>query len=629
MLKENMTESKLVFRHPTPDDGERVWQLVRDCKPLDLNSTYCYLLLCSHFSDTCVVAESGDNIIGFIGAYLPPGKVGVLFVWQVAVKPAARVQGLASRMLTEILDRDICGGVNFIETTVSPSNEPSRSLFHSVAHRLDTELQEAEGFNTGLFPGEDHESEPLFRIGPFRRKPRESAACHDSISNITVIPALGKTLADTRQLEGRAMRIFQEIESEVRGYIRAFPAVFDTAKGSLLFDERGDCYIDFFAGAGTLNYGHNHPAISSALIEYLQNNRIVHSLDKATVAKRSFLTKFRDTILAPRNLQYKVQFPGPTGTNAVETALKLARLVKKRSNIIAFTNGYHGLTMGSLAVTGNAFYRDESYGVRHNTDFLPFDGYFGPQVNTIEFLRRLLEDQSSGIDLPAAVIVETVQGEGGVHVASDEWLRGLEQICQAFDILLIVDDIQMGNGRTGTFFSFERAGIEPDMVTISKSIGGGLPLSLLLMQPKLDQWEPGEHTGTFRGNNLAFVAATQGLTFWENNELAESVRHKGEIMAVELESMVEAYPEAKMQLRGVGMVWGLEFADTHFASELSAVAFKNGVMIETAGAKSHVLKFLPPLVIEEHLLRKGLAIIDQSISELLGRKKNAQMMASA
>lgn len=288
------------------------------------------------------------------------------------------------------------------------------------------------------------------------------------------------------------MRIFEEMESEVRGYVRAFPAIFDTAKGAFLYDEHGNEYIDFFAGAGTLNYGHNNPLISSALIDYLQRDGIVHALDKATVAKKSFLQKFRDTILSPRNLDYKVQFTGPTGTNAVETALKLARMVKRRSNIIAFTNGYHGLTMGALAVTGNDFYRDESYGARNNADSVPFDGYLGEGVNTIDYLRKIIGDSSSGVDLPAAIIVETVQGEGGINVASFEWLKELEHLCHEFDILLIIDDIQMGNGRTGTFFSFERAGIKPDMVTVSKSIGGGLPMALLLMRPELDQWQPGE-----------------------------------------------------------------------------------------------------------------------------------------
>ena len=419
------------------------------------------------------------------------------------------------------------------------------------------------------------------------------------------------------------MRIFEEMESEVRGYVRAFPVIFDVAKGAYLYDEQGRQYIDFFAGAGTLNYGHNNPLISNALIEYLQHDGIVHGLDKATVAKKQFLQKVRDTILAPRNLEYKVQFTGPTGTNAVETALKLARMVKRRSNVIAFTNGYHGLTMGSLAVTGNDFYRDESYGARNNADSVPFDGYFGPDVNTIDYLRRFLADSSSGIDLPAAIIVETVQGEGGINVASFAWLKQLEQLCHEFDILLIVDDIQMGNGRTGTFFSFEGAGIKPDLVTVSKSIGGGLPMALLLMRPELDQWKPGEHTGTFRGNNLAFVAATQALCYWDNDDFADSIRYKGAILEEELGRIVEKYaPRLDIELRGRGMVWGLDFKRTGFPGEVARAAFENGLVIELAGADDNVVKFLPALIIEEQALREGIAIIDQAIGELLAQKES-------
>ncbi len=420
------------------------------------------------------------------------------------------------------------------------------------------------------------------------------------------------------------MRIFEELESEVRGYVRAFPAVFDTAKGAFLYDEQGNEFIDFFAGAGTLNYGHNNPLISAALIEYLQRDRIVHALDKATVAKKHFLQKLRDTILAPRNLEYKVQFTGPTGTNAVETALKLARMVKRRSNVIAFTNGYHGLTMGALAVTGNDFYRDESYGARNNADSVPFDGYFGPDVNTIDYLRRFLEDASSGIDLPAAVIVETVQGEGGINVASNQWLQELEALCREFDILLIIDDIQMGNGRTGTFFSFEESGIKPDMVTVSKSIGGGLPMALLLMRPELDQWKPGEHTGTFRGNNLAFVAATQALSYWDNDDFADAIKYKGAIMQEELGRIKDKYTDRlDAELRGRGMVWGLDFQRTGFAGEVSQAAFDSNLVIELAGADDSVVKFLPALIIEEDTLRKGMSIIDRVIGELLEQKEVA------
>jgi diaminobutyrate-2-oxoglutarate transaminase len=278
--------------------------------------------------------------------------------------------------------------------------------------------------------------------------------------------------------------------------------------------------------------------------------------------------------------------------------------------------------MGALAVTGNDFYRDESYGARNNADSVPFDGYFGPDVNTIDYLRKFLEDSSSGIDLPAAIIVETVQGEGGINVASNKWLQELEALCHEFDILLIIDDIQMGNGRTGTFFSFEDSGIKPDMVTVSKSIGGGLPMALLLMRPELDQWKPGEHTGTFRGNNLAFIAATQALTYWDNDDFADSIRYKGAIMEQELGKIVTKYADSlDIELRGRGMVWGLDFKRTGFPGEVARAAFNNQLVIELAGADDNVVKFLPALIIDEETLREGLAIIDRVIGELLVQKE--------
>lgn len=425
------------------------------------------------------------------------------------------------------------------------------------------------------------------------------------------------------------MRIFEQLESEVRSYIRSFPVVFDVAEGSFLYDEQGQRYIDFFSGAGTLNYGHNNPLINNAIIDYLKRNGIVHGLDKATTAKKNFLQKFLDTILLPRNLSYKLQFTGPTGTNAVETALKLARMVKGRSNIIAFTNGFHGLTMGSLAVTGNNFYRDESFGIRTNVDHMPFDGYFGKDINTIDYVRKFLEDKSSGIDLPAAMILETIQAEGGVHVASPEWLRELEQLCREFDILLIVDDIQVGNGRTGTFFSFEEAGITPDIITLSKSIGGGLPLALMLMRPELDQWKPGEHTGTFRGNNLAFVAATEALSYWDDNNFADAVKYKSGIVEDALQAICNKYPDLRASCRGRGLIYGLEIPRTGFAAQLSKTAFENGLIIELSGAEDQVLKILPPLVIEEDTLQEGLTVIDRAIAELLERRENILHAESA
>ena len=419
------------------------------------------------------------------------------------------------------------------------------------------------------------------------------------------------------------MRIFENLESEVRGYIRSFPTIFASAKGAILKDEQDVEYIDFFAGAGTLNYGHNNEHIQEALIKYLQEDGIVHGLDMATTAKKEFLQTFQDVILKPRNLEYKVQFTGPTGTNAVETALKLARLVKGRSNVITFTNGYHGLSQGSLAVTGNNEYRDESYISRCNATFMPYDGYFG-DMNTLEYLRKFLEDGSSGVDLPAAIILETIQGEGGINVASKEWLQELEALCREYDILLIVDDIQVGNGRSGDFFSFEFAGINPDMVTLSKSIGGGLPMAVLLFKPDLDQWKPGEHTGTFRGNNLAFVASKVSLeNYWQNDDLSNAVAYKEKILKETLEKIAQKHSDLyEIEVRGRGLAYGFEVKnDKSIAGQISEYCFNEQLICETCGSDGQVVKFLPPLVIDEDLLVEGLKRFETAVDKLFKDKK--------
>ena len=412
--------------------------------------------------------------------------------------------------------------------------------------------------------------------------------------------------------------VFERCESEVRSYCRAFPAVFNRAQGPFLYDESGREYIDFFAGAGTLNYGHNHPRIKQAVMEYLQHDGVVHALDMWTVAKREFLETFEALILKPRNLDYKVQFTGPTGTNAVEAALKLARKVKQRSNVIAFTNGYHGLSAGALAITGNRHFRNEAFVNRLDVSFMPYDGYFGEDVNTLDYLRRFLLDNSSGVDVPAAIIIETIQAEGGVNVARLEWLRGLEKLCREFDILLIVDDIQVGNGRTGKFFSFEEAGIRPDLVTLSKALGGlGLPMSLVLIAPEIDVWKPAEHTGTFRGNNLAFVAATAALQFWRTGEFSAEVARKGRILEQLLSEIQARHPRQQLRVRGRGLIYGLQMPRPDLAKAVSREAFRQGIIIELAGPNDEVLKFLPPLVIEEAILRKGVSMLSQIVASVL------------
>jgi diaminobutyrate-2-oxoglutarate transaminase len=416
------------------------------------------------------------------------------------------------------------------------------------------------------------------------------------------------------------LEIFDRMESEVRGYVRSFPVIFNQAKGSVLTDESGKEYIDFFSGAGTLNYGHNNPILKKKLIEYLNTDGVVHGLDMATSAKKYFMETFERVLLIPRKMNYTLQFTGPTGTNAVEAALKLARQVKGRSNVVSFTHGFHGVSGGSLAVTANEKFRDAAGVSLHNTAFMPFDGYIGPDVDTIAYFERMLEDPSSGLDLPAAVIVETVQGEGGVNVASWRWIRELEKLCRKFDMLLIVDDIQVGCGRTGSFFSFEAAGIKPDIITLSKSLSGfGLPMSLVLMKPELDVWKPGQHSGTFRGNNLAFVTAAQALdSYWCDDRFQNETRRKERIVRDWLENIVHSFPEAGFSVRGRGLIQGLVCdANPELANKIAQQAFAHGLVIETSGAQDEVLKILPALTIEDAYLTQGLELIERSVAEVL------------
>jgi diaminobutyrate-2-oxoglutarate transaminase len=411
---------------------------------------------------------------------------------------------------------------------------------------------------------------------------------------------------------------FDELESEVRSYCRVFPTVFATASGATLRDEGGREYLDFFSGAGTLNYGHNPPFLKERVMEYLARDGVLHALDMATVAKRAFLERFAEVVLRPRGMEYRVQFPGPTGTNAVEAALKLARKVTGRRTVAFFANAYHGMTLGALAVTGNASKRRAAGVPLHDTVSLPYDGDLGPGRDSLDVFAAMLENPGCGVELPAAVIVETVQAEGGIKVASEGWLRRLEALCREHGVLLIVDDIQVGCGRTGPFFSFEAAGIRPDLVCLSKSISGiGLPMALVLIGPGLDQWSPGEHNGTFRGNNLAFVAATAVLDYWVSDGLTLEVERKAAHLSERLQAMANAHPAAGGRVRGRGLIQGIAFDDPGLAARVSRGAFARGVVVETAGPRDEVLKLLPPLTIADHQLDQGLDRIAEALADAL------------
>ena len=410
--------------------------------------------------------------------------------------------------------------------------------------------------------------------------------------------------------------IFEEHESQVRSYCRKYPVVFSKAKNAEMFDEDGNRYIDFLSVAGSMNYGHNNPYIKQAITDYLAEDNIINSLDMFTEAKRDFIDTFYERILSPRGLDYKIMCCGPTGTNAVEAALKLARKNTRRRNVIAFGGAFHGMTLGSLALTTDRVSREGAGVSLDDVTFAPYDGTDG--VNALSYLKWIIDDDHSGVDKPAAIVLETIQAEGGINIASDEWLRGIRKYCSENGILLIVDDIQVGIGRSGWFFSFERAGIVPDMVVLSKSVSGfGTPMSLLLIKPEYDIFRPAEHNGTFRGNNLAFVGGKAAAEYFTDNKLDEVSRKNGAIIEEAVSKICAKYEN--LSYRGIGMIWGIDFTKVNPALALECVhkAFDKKMILEVAGRKDAVLKIMPPLTIEEDLLREGLAIVEEVVESAM------------
>jgi len=415
---------------------------------------------------------------------------------------------------------------------------------------------------------------------------------------------------------------FERVESRVRSYSRSFPKVFDRALGSTIFDTNGKAYTDFLAGCSTLNYGHNDPDLKSALIEYISNDGIAHGLDMFTDAKEHFLSTFERLILRPRGMNHQLQFTGPTGANAVEAAMKLARKVTGRTNIISFTNGFHGVTMGALAATGNGKHRGGAAMPLSGVTRAAYDGYHGPDINTADLLERQLSDPSSGIDAPAAIIVETVQGEGGLNAASPEWLRQIQAIARKHGALFIIDDIQAGCGRTGGFFSFDGMDLSPDIVTMAKSLSGmGLPLAMTLIKPEHDIWKPAEHNGTFRGNNHAFVTAAAALEkFWSDDRFISDVNEKARYLGERLAAIAD---EHGLTTKGRGMMVGIDTGSGESAAAICKACFAKGLIIETSGSFDEVVKVLCPLTISIDQLTAGIDIMETAFDAVLGSHRAA------
>jgi diaminobutyrate-2-oxoglutarate transaminase len=403
---------------------------------------------------------------------------------------------------------------------------------------------------------------------------------------------------------------FERYESGVRSYCRTFPMLIDRAQGSYVYDTQGNRWLDFLCGASSLNYGHNPLGLKRALLDYIERDGVVNALDLHTQAKERFLREFNRVILQPRGLNYRVQFCGPTGANSIEASLKLAKKYTGRKSVISFSNSYHGMSAGAMSVSSSFRRRNEEYLSPTWVNFLPFEGFTGLD-NELELARTLLTRPGSGYGPPAAFILELVQGEGGVNVPSKRWVQEVYRLAKELKALFIVDDIQVGCGRTSRFFSFEHFDVVPDIVCLSKSISGyGFPMSILLLNPEIDVWAPGEHNGTFRGFAYSFVTATEALLqYWDQPEFTSSLEQSSKVLESHLDLLQALAPSKIERIQQLGLIAGIKLRSPETAQKVQRRSFDDGLLVELCGPDSGTLKLLPPLTASVGELSTGMKIL--------------------
>jgi len=411
---------------------------------------------------------------------------------------------------------------------------------------------------------------------------------------------------------------FDEFESNVRYYCRRWPTVFSSAQGATLVDEYGTQYVDFFAGAGALSYGHNNPLFVELAIAHLRSNKLLHSLDTFTVEKRAFLEAMEQHILRPRQLDMVVQTVGPTGATAVEAALQLAQRVTGKRGVVGFAGGYHGMSMRAASISESMAPREV---VAHVGDFvaLPFVEHVSDE--DIELLETTLRGTINGQGI-GAIIIEPTQGEGGCRPFDPAYLAAVRRVASANDVLVIADEIQAGVGRTGPFFSFEGSSLDPDIITVSKSISGlGLPMALNLVRRSLDAWSPGEFSGTFRGNNLAFAtSAAMMSTYWSDDAFQKNTERQGAIVRDTLTSLAETYGRGSFKVQANGMLAGLNTFDTATAEAISKAAFERHLVVEVCGRGDTIVKLLPTLIMNDDELHLGLERLSAAVDDVCRTK---------
>ncbi len=409
------------------------------------------------------------------------------------------------------------------------------------------------------------------------------------------------------------MTSFDELESNVRYYCRRWPAVFASSSGSTITDEDGVEYLDFFAGAGALSYGHNNPLLVEVAVEHLRSGRLLHSLDTFTPEKRHFLDTLQRTILAPRQLDMVVQTVGPTGATAVEAALQLAQRLTGHRAVLGFEGGYHGMSYRAASISASMAGRATS---AHLKDFVALPYVQHVTDADVELLETTLRTPVNGQPI-GVVIIEPTQGEGGARPFDPAYLSAIRRLTRELGILVIADEIQAGVGRTGPFFSFEGSQLDPDIICVSKSISGlGLPMAINLVRRNLDTWNPGEFSGTFRGNNLAFATSTTMLeNYWSDSTLEKNTEQFGHTVRAALESMATSFGAGQFNVRGSGLLCGLAVGDSELAAAISRHAFERRLIVETCGPGDTIVKLLTPLVIEPEELDEGLTRLALAVEQ--------------
>lgn len=429
-----------------------------------------------------------------------------------------------------------------------------------------------------------------------------------------------------------------DYESSARSYPRKFPLAIAKAKGAVVEDVEGNRYIDFLNGAGTLALGHNDDEVNQAMVDLIQSGAPLHTLDLTTPVKDRFVETLLSIIPEELASKAKIQFCSPSGTDATEAAIKLCKTATGRNTVIAFSGGYHGMGHGSMALTGNCNAKNKVGNIMPGVQFMPYPYSYrcpmgiGGEAGTkacIAYLERLLKDPESGVTKPAAIILEPIQGEGGVVPAPIEFLQAVRRITRELDIPMICDEIQCGMGRSGKVFAFEYADIVPDVVLISKAIGGGQPLSVVVYDRKLDVWGPGAHAGTFRGNQVAMAAGTVVMKRISDPEFLKEVIRKGEIMKsrfLKLKDEVSIIGD----VRGKGLMLGVEFIDPNGAKDLMGhpepggdialkvqrLCFENKFIMEKGGRNGSVMRCLCPLTITDEQIEEAMDIFEKVVKEV-------------